>query len=278
MLTSSVPFGKLRQQENVLLGSDGLDDDLKSAYPTDKHGNFIRDPKRSGPFAPFLRSGSMMTDRSYGARRNKINRLDSLQESTNETDQVDETFPRGNCKPKLKKKKTIDFRTAIPSMVKGTKMPFGDPSDLNPEQPRATGSTEPPPGHNTSHGPAQHNVPQASASAAQPNYQNQNNQANQSGQGSSDPEKESAASPPNIKVSPPSGQPANPANVTNQQNLLYSWSRPVQGPDMPTPTVFRNDRTEHSNVVVEGIIVQRAFFSNPPSEYETDSEVEDAEF
>ena len=35
---------------------------------------------------------------------------------------------------------------------------------------------------------------------------------------------------------------------------------------MPTPTVFRNDGTHHSNVVVEGVIVQRAFFSNPPSE------------
>ena len=43
---------------------------------------------------------------------------------------------------------------------------------------------------------------------------------------------------------------------------------------MPTPTVFRNDRTEHSNIVVEGVIVQRAFFSNPPSEYETDTDAE----
>ena len=41
---------------------------------------------------------------------------------------------------------------------------------------------------------------------------------------------------------------------------------------MPTPTVFQNGQTEHSNIVVEGVIVQRAFFSNPPSECGSDSD------
>ena len=39
---------------------------------------------------------------------------------------------------------------------------------------------------------------------------------------------------------------------------------------MPTPTVFQNDGTHHSNVIVEGVMVQRAFFSNPPSECGSD--------
>ena len=57
---------------------------------------------------------------------------------------------------------------------------------------------------------------------------------------------------------------------------VYNWQGPVQGPDMPTPTVFQHDRTEHQDVVVDAIavpvhhdvsvaavIVQKAYFDNP---------------
>ena len=126
-------------------------------------------------------------------------------------------------------------------------MPYGDPSDINPppQQPPATGSNEPPPGWN------------AAQAAQQPGQQGSHG-ADREGEGS----EQTNAQPPAT---------TNTGNIaagteTQQQNLLYQWSHPVQGPDMPTPTVFRNGRTEHSDVVVEGVIVQRAFFSNPPSE------------
>ena len=215
-----------------------LDDDLMRAYPTDINGNFIRGPSHGprdpqnvqfddGPFASLLRKHTRDLD--------------------------DSNPPKATKKPKLKKKRTIDFKTAIPSYVKGTKMPFGDPSDINPKrppesaknQPPATGSNQPPPGWST-------------AQTAQP----------QSPKDCQDGES-------------PTHPAANTSNVSSQnatlqnQNLLYEWSRPVQGPDMPSPTVFRNDRTEHSGIVVEGVIVQRAFFSHPPSECESDSDSED---
>ena len=125
-------------------------------------------------------------------------------------------------------------------------MPYGDPSDINPpqatQQPPAAGSNEPPPGWNAAQQPGQ--------------------------QGSHGADREGEGSEQTNAQAPAATNAGNVAasTETQQQNLLYQWSHPVQGPDMPTPTVFRNGCTEHSGVVVEGVIVQRAFFSNPPSE------------
>ena len=84
--------------------STDLDADLLQAYPRDEHGNFIRDPKLSGPFGE-----------RFGDREGPFDFLFK---------------PRINIDPPPETP-VIDFKTAIPTHVKGTKMPFGDPSHIN---------------------------------------------------------------------------------------------------------------------------------------------------